>query len=100
MASRRIWLSLGFTILASDNPATTRDLSASLQLTGPCNDPVNVPSCEDTPLIPTEAGSIDNDLINASIHLRGRGGVTHQAVCHADEDSLAASGSTLVITAN
>ncbi len=103
-------LSLGFTIDAvfSGPAGNDRDLSASLQLTGPCESP----GC-DSPndkLIPTMSGEIiEKNVIEASIHLRGRGGVTHRAVCHADDDFLEGvddgmppardSGSTLVITA-
>jgi hypothetical protein len=101
----RRWVGFGFTIDQSFSDATDRDLSASLQLTRDCEDPVNFPSCDhedDLPLIPTVAGAggaTHTDLIEARIHLRGKGGVTHNADCHADVDSLLLSGSTLVITA-
>jgi hypothetical protein len=102
----KIWLSLEFALdspLEPDDPLFTNRLSASLQLTRPCDDPVDDPSCvtdENDKLIPTEAGETIYTLVNeASIHLRGQGGVTHSADCHADEDSLSTSYSTLVITA-
>lgn len=101
----RIWLSLGFTIVSPldpDDPLFTDRLSVSLQLTGPCIDPVGDSPCEQDLLIPTAtgaAGATKNDLTDARIHLRGKGGVTHNAECHADNDVLYPYGSTLVITA-
>lgn len=95
----RRWISFGFTIDASDSPVTERDLSASLQLISPCSDPVNDPSCENDPLIPTTATTIETLITHYSIHLRGKGGVTHQARCHAGDGPLGI-GSYLVITAN
>ena len=100
----RRWIGFGFAIDQSFSDATDRDLSASLQLTSPCSDPEEFPSCDsenDPPLIPTVSGEATyTDLNEARVHLRGKGGVTHQAECHADDDLLSTSFSTLVITAN
>ena len=65
-------------------------------------DPENNPSCNLDPLlIPTVVGeSSSTELYEARIHLRGKGGVTHNAVCHADDDLLSPSFSIMVITAN
>ena len=99
----RRWIGFGFTIDQSFSDLTDRNLSASLQLTSDCFDPVNNPSCdheEDPPFLPTVAGGITYTAVTeARIHLRGKGGVTHNADCHADVDELILSGSTVVITA-
>ncbi len=96
----RFWIGFEFTIPAIVSPETDRDLSASLQLTGVCVDAEADPSCPDHPLIPTEPGTTSNILTHAEVHLRGKGGVTHRAVCHADDDPLGMNESTLVITAD
>lgn len=99
----RRWIGFEFTIAPSfSSDEIDRDLSASLQLTSPCLvDPVNNPSCEnDPPLIPASGETTETLLQEARIHLRGKGGVTHKADCHADNDSLSTSFSTLVITAD
>lgn len=96
----KIWISFGFALespLGPSNPLFTDRLSASLQLTSPCYNAEIDPSCENQPLIPTAAGTINTLITDYSIHLRGKGGVTHKARCHAGDGTLGV-GSYLVIT--
>ena len=105
-------ISFGFTIIpAKSNESIDRDMSGGLTLSSPCAHPDDNPSCDhddDGLLFPITADTpenvIEHVMVNARIHLRGKKGVTHQAVCHADDDSLVidngmTKGSTIVITA-
>ena len=92
-SSERQFISFGFEL--EENPPSDNRLSASLTLSRACG---SVPLCRSN--VPTAAGEISSELMtDASVHLSGKKGVTHKAECHGDEDSLAASGSTLVIRA-
>ena len=79
-----------FSPLSDDRP-----LSATLHLFRTCTSP-----CGTIPTSATGGTPKRIDLTNSQIHLKGKGGVTAQAACHGDMDLLAASGSTLLITAN
>ena len=97
-SSERQFISFGFEIAASVSPPSSRPLSAFLELSRPC---ANVAECRsNVPTVATPEGGLSFLMTDARIHLRGKKGVTSQAECHGDTDSLAASGgSTLVITA-
>ncbi len=86
-AGAEVWVSFGFPL---DSPLSSEPLSVALQLKGPCPD--------------TECGLIPgSDLVipldRYSIHLRGKGGVTHNAACHAAFNQLLGGDTDLVITA-
>ncbi len=74
-----------------DSPLSDDPLSVALDLTGNCP----TPECG---LIPEAGKTKEIPLNRYSIHLKGKGGVTHDAACHAADDVLNV-GSTLVITA-
>ena len=96
-SSERQWISFGFEIAANLSPPSSRPLSASLRLSKAC---ATVAECRsNVPTAATPPGGISFVMTDASVHLTGKKGVTHQADCHGDEDLLVASGSTLVITA-
>ncbi len=71
-----------------DSPLSDDPLSVSLQLHGDCPDP-------ECGLIPPK----EIPLNRYSIHLKGKGGVAHNAACHAADDVPLNVESTLVITA-
>ena len=96
----RRWISFGFEL---DSPVSSNPLSASLQLSSACDDPeCGAPSDE---LIPAAGDTSQVDVTDYAIHLKGKGGVTHNAECHASDGYPGATtlggvhGSTLVITA-
>jgi len=94
-SSEKQWISFGFEIDAEFSPpSNSRPLSAFLQLSRDCA-PVAVCRLN----VPAVAGEISLLMTDASIHLTGKKGVTHQAECHSGADSLSANGSLLVITA-
>ena len=93
-SSEKQFISFGFEIAANFSPPSSRPLSAFLQLSRDC---ASVAACRAN--IPTAPGNISLPMTDYSIHLRGKKGVTQQADCHGDKDSLSGSGSTLVIEA-
>ena len=74
-----------------DSPLSDDPLSVSLQLHG---------DCSECGLIPVDGDPKEILLTRYSIHLRGKGGVTHNVACHAADDvDFPGGASTLVITA-
>ncbi len=89
-----VWVGLGFTLdspLDPSDPLFTESLSAGMQLKGACLDP-------ECGLIPAVNTSKTIPLTDYAIHLRAKGGVTHQALCHAGDGPIGVT-TNLVITA-
>ncbi len=88
-----VWVNLDFPLdspLDSSNPLfTSKPLSVALNLKGAC-------LTDKCSLIP--GSDLTIELTDYSIHLRAKGGVTHQASCHADSGAIGAT-TNLVITA-
>ena len=83
-----VWVPLQFPLdspLVPSDPLFTDRLTAGMQLKGACPPP----ACS---LIPDDIEEVMNSgestltivLDRYAIHLRGKGGVTHEAICHAD----------------
>ncbi len=88
-----VWVNLGFPLdspLDSSDPLfTSEPLSVALQLKGAC-----LPG--DCSLIP--GSDLTIELTNYAIHLRAKGGVAHQADCHANSGEIGVT-TNLEITA-
>ena len=100
-SSERQFIRFGFELDASLSDLTDNPLSASLHLSRTC---ASVAEC--SAIIPTAPGEASVLMTDYAIHLKGKGGVTHKALCHASDGypgpiplSDVAYGSTLVITA-
>ena len=74
-----VWVVLAFPLVSplnSSDPLFTESMTASMQLKGACPPA----GCS---LIPGSGSTLTIDLTDYAIHLRAKGGVTHQATCHA-----------------
>ncbi len=96
-----VWVQLRFPLdspLAPSDPLFTDRLTAGMQLKGACPPP----ACSLIPdniedVMGSNESTLTIPLTDYAIHLRGKGGVTHEALCHAGSDPIGVT-TNLVIT--
>ena len=96
-----VWVGLQFPLvspLLSSDPLFTDRLTAGMQLIGACLDTECSLIPDDTEnVVDSNESTLTILLTKYAIHLRAKGGVTHEALCHAG-DGLIGVDTTLVIT--
>ena len=95
-----VWVPLGFSLVSpldTSDPLYTDRLSVSLTLKGDCPSGCSLIPDDIEDGMNSSESTLTIVLDRYAIHLRGKGGVTHEAECHAGEGPIGVT-TDLVIT--